>query len=376
MDMENSVYLDHNATTALRPCAADAMHEAMAAVGNPSSVHRFGRVARRLVEDSREAVAAMAGALPADVIFTSGGTEANNLCLRGVGRDRILVSAVEHPSVLRASENVVEIPVDGDGVVDLAALGGLLSEDKAPALVSVMMANNETGVIQPIAEVSEIAHSHGALVHCDAVQAAGKVTLSMSQTGVDLMTLSAHKIGGPVGVGAVVTGSGVSLAAINRGGGQERSARAGTENVVGITGFGAAAEAAHGQAERFSEIAGWRDSLESNLAETAPICIFGDGAARLANTSCMAMPGVDAETQVMAFDLGGIAVSAGSACSSGKVEPSHVLKAMGVAEAEAECAIRVSLGWNSRHADVDRFIKAWRKLYARLGQDQNLAAAV
>lgn len=374
--MENSVYLDHNATTALRPCAADAMGEAMALTGNPSSVHRFGRVARRLVEDGREAVAALVGASPADVIFTSGGSEANNLCLRGTDRTTIFASAVEHPSVLHASEDIVEVTVDGDGVVDLSALGDLLSRNEAPALVSVMMANNETGVIQPIEEISRIAHAHGALVHCDAVQAAGKVPLSMSRLGVDLMTLSAHKIGGPSGVGAVVVANGVTLAALNRGGGQERGVRAGSENVVGIAGFSAAAAVAPSQEDQFREIAEWRDSLESDLADTAPIQIFGCGVRRLPNTTCVSMPGVEAETQVMAFDLDGIAVSAGSACSSGKVEPSHVLKAMGIGAGEADCAIRVSLGWNNRKADVTRFVEAWRKLYTRLGQAQGLAEAV
>ncbi len=242
MGMENTVYLDHNATTAVRPEAREAVARALAVTGNPSSVHGSGRTARRLVEDARDAVAALVGADPASLVFTSGGTEANNLALRGLAkRTRILCSAVEHTSVLSAMDGFVEIPVDGDGVVDLGALETLLAGEDEPALVSVMLANNETGVLQPVADVAALAHVHGALMHCDAVQAAGKMAIDLESLGCDLMSLSAHKIGGPPGVGALVVTSGVEddgpLIPILRGGGQERVRRAGTENVSGIAGF-------------------------------------------------------------------------------------------------------------------------------------------
>ena len=376
MGMNSAAYMDHNATTTLRPEAAAAVRSGLGLTGNPSSVHRFGRLVRRAIEDARDAVAALVGARPAEVVLTSGGTEANNLAIRGVCERRVLASAVEHPSVLGAADAIAQVPVDGDGIVDLAALTDLLAADTAPALVSVMLANNETGVVQPLASVAEIAHSHGAVLHCDAVQAAGKIAFDCRNLGVDLLTLSAHKLGGPAGVGALVIAGDVAVTAVNCGGGQERGFRAGTENAAGIAGFGAAAAVATSGLPAFAELARWRDRIEQRITKAASAQVFGAGTERLPNTSCLAMPGVDSETQVMAFDLAGIAVSAGSACSAGKVEPSHVLDAMGVDAAEADCAIRVSLGWDSTEADAERFIDAWIKLYQRLGDAPTTAMAV
>ncbi len=364
MGMENPVYLDHNATTAVRPEAREAAARALDLTGNASSVHGSGRTARRLVEDAREQVAALLSADAAGVVFTSGGTEANNLGILGAGRDRVLASTVEHPSVLKARPGTLEIPVDGEGLVDLDALEALLSADDRPALVSVMLANNETGVIQPVADVSAIAHKHGALVHCDAVQAAGKIPVDIKALGPDMMTLSAHKIGGPAGVGALVLAGDEPIESIQRGGGQERGHRAGTENVSGIAGFAAAALRALADLDAFAGLAAWRDDMEKRLGGHAGARVFGAGAPRLANTSCLTMPGVKAETQIIALDLAGVAVSAGAACSSGKVEPSHVLAAMGVDLDDAAQAIRVSLGWNTTEQDVEQLIEAWTKVHA------------
>jgi len=365
--MAQALYLDHNATTPLRPVAQRAIAEALAATGNPSSVHGFGRAQRRLVEDARETVAALAGASAESVVFTSGGTEANTLALLGAGCRRVLVSAVEHDSVLAAADGAVRIPVDGDGVVEVAALEALLAKAKPPVLVSVMLANNETGVIQPVAAVAETAHRFGALVHCDAVQGAGKLAFAMDDLGVDMLSLSAHKMGGPQGTGALIVRSGTEILPVVRGGGQERGLRAGTEAVALIAGFGAAAAEAKDSGPTWPEIETLRDRIEAHVVKTAPGArIFGRGAPRLANTSCLAMPGVANEVQMMAFDLAGIAVSAGAACSSGTVGPSHVLGAMGASESDARSAIRVSLGWTTRADDADRFAAAWTSLYERL----------
>ncbi len=366
--MNSPVYLDYNATAPLRPAAAEAIARAQGMTGNPSSVHSFGRQARAALETAREQVAALAGAKPAQVVFTSGGTEANNLALAGSGRARILVSGIEHDSILTAAPAAERIPVTGDGVVDLAELERLLQADKRPALVCVMLANNETGVIQPLADVVAIAHRAGALVHCDAVQAAGKLALDFTALGVDLMSLSAHKFGGPKGAGALVVADAVPFAAQLRGGGQERGRRAGTENVAAIAGFGAAAVEAARDLSHLQVIAAMRDWLERDAGADVPATrIIGAGAPRLPNTSCLALPGVGAETLVMALDLAGVAVSAGSACSSGKVKASHVLKAMGLGAEIAGSSIRVSLGWASTSADVERFLAVWSEFAGRRG---------
>lgn len=363
--MPEFVYLDHNATSPLRPEAFDAMVAALRVGGNPSAVHRAGRKARSLVDAARRQVAALVGALPAEVVFTSGGTEANNMALGGSGRRRVLVSAIEHESVLRAVPAADIVPVDGDGVIDLSALERRLAASDEPALVSVMFANNETGVLQPMAEVVRIARKAGALVHCDAVQAAGKVAVDLHGLGIDYFSVAAHKLGGPTGVGALVIGGDAPFSSNRHGGGQETNRRAGTENLSGIVGFGAAAEAALGGLD----VAAGRDRLESALVALAPRArVFSAGAPRLPNTTYISMPGVKAETQVVALDLAGVCVSAGSACSSGKVHRSPVLAAMGIEDAEAGTAIRISFGWSSRPGDSERLIAAWRDLYIRVGQ--------
>lgn len=363
--MPASVYLDHNATSPLRPAAFDAMVEALRTGGNPSAVHRVGRTARGLVDAARRKVAALVGALPAEIMFTSGGTEANNMALGGSGRRRVLVSAIEHESVLRAVPGADIVPVDGEGVIDLSALERKLAAADEPALLSVMFANNETGVLQPMAEVVRMARKARALVHCDAVQGAGKVAIDLHGLGIDYLSLAAHKLGGPTGVGALVVRGAAPFASNRYGGGQETNRRAGTENLSGIVGFGAAAEAARGGLD----VAAYRDRLEASLLSIAPKArVFGAGAPRLPNTTYISMPGVMAETQVMALDLAGVCVSAGSACSSGKVHRSPVLAAMGVEDAEAATAIRISFGWNSQSDDIERLIAAWRDLYIRVRQ--------
>jgi cysteine desulfurase len=360
-----SIYLDCNATAPVRPEVADAVATALRLGGNPSSVHGSGRAARREVERAREAVAALVGAAPETVIFTSGGTEANHLALYGSGRARIVASAIEHDSVRQAVPDAAVLPVGRDGVADLDALERLLAADARPTLVSLMLANNETGILQPVAEAAAIAHRHGALLHCDAVQAAGKLAVDRAALGADYLTLSAHKLGGPQGVGALVAAA--PLEAVQRGGGQERGRRAGTENVPGIVGFGVAAALARRGLGELGRIAALRDRAECAIEAAWPdAVIFGRDVARLPNTSCIAMPGVPAETQVMALDLAGIMVSAGAACSSGKVRPSHVLDAMGVGEGLAASAIRVSFGWDSSAADADSFVAAWLDLHARI----------
>jgi cysteine desulfurase len=358
-------YLDWNATAPLRPEAVAAMSEALRRWGNPSSVHRRGRAARQIIERAREAVAGLLGDVdPSGVIFVSGGTEANHLALLGAGRERVFVSAVEHDSVRHAVPAADIIPVGPDGIVALEELDRLLGADLRPVLVSVMYANNETGVIQPISEIASIAHRHGALLHCDAVQAVGKVKPEVGAIGADLVTVSAHKIGGPPGVGALIVTGGVDLTPLLRGGGQEHRRRAGTENLPGIAGFAAAAAAADIAA--YERVAALRDGLEAEIAAIAPdAVVLGATANRLPNTSAIAMPGVAAETQVVALDLDGVMVSAGAACSSGKVGPSHVLAAMRVAPEIAASTIRVSLGWSSTEAEIYHFLQAWTALYRR-----------
>jgi cysteine desulfurase len=360
-------YLDWNATAPLRPEAAAAISGALARWGNPSSVHRRGRAARRIVERAREEVAALAGGVdPSRVVFVSGGTEANSLALLGTNRERVLVSAVEHDSVRQVLSAAEIIPVERDGVVMLDALDRLLAADARPALVSVMLANNETGVIQPVAEIAEIARRHGALFHCDAVQAAGKLVLAAGAIGADLITLSAHKLGGPPGVGALLVMGDLDLAPLLHGGGQERGRRAGTENLPGIAGFAVAARAAAEEIAVYDRVGALREELEAEIASTAPeTVIFATGVPRLPNTSAIAMPGVAAETQVIALDLDGVMVSAGAACSSGKVGPSHVLAAMGVEPSLAASTIRVSLGWSSSEADIAHFLRSWTALRRR-----------
>jgi cysteine desulfurase len=369
-------YLDWNATAPLRPEAATAMTAALAHCGNPSSVHRWGRAARQMVERAREAVTALVGGDPDGVVFVSGGTEANHLALLGRGRERVLVSAVAHSSVLQAVPDAERFAVGADGIVDLVRFEEQLAADPRPALVSVMLANNETGIIEPVAEIAAIAHRHGALFHCDAVQAAGKIPVDVAEIGADLVSLSAHKLGGPTGIGALIVCGSSELMPMIRGGGQERGRRAGSENLPGIAGFAAAAAAAANGLAGYDRIRELRDRLEASLLATAPEAIvIGAAAPRLPNTSAIALPGVSAETQVIALDLDGVMVSAGAACSSGKVGPSHVLQAMGAPPEIAGCTIRVSLGWSTTAADIDHFLTAWTAMYRRVGPRGTAARA-
>ena len=372
--MRDRVYLDWNATTPLRPEARSAMEAAFNISGNPSSVHSEGRAARKLIEDARSAIAAAVGADQRNIVFTSGGTEANALALgpglcRAGGEpvQRLIVSAIEHPSVLaggRFAQGAIQVaPVLPSGVFDLTSLAGLL-ESGPPALVSVMLANNETGAIQPIPEVAALVHGAGGVLHVDAVQAFSKMPINIKALGADILTVSAHKVGGPKGIGAVVASAGIEgLHALIRGGGQEQGRRTGTENVAGIAGFGAAVRAAIGamdvDAPRMKAL---QERLEIGLRNHPGTVIFSDAVSRLPNTTLVSAPGLKAETAVIGFDLEGIAVSSGSACSSGKVQPSHVLQAMKADPALLQGAIRLSLGWDTTEADIDRCLEAWIKL--------------
>ncbi len=382
--MPSRVYLDWNATAPLRGEAREAMSAAFDVVGNPSSVHAEGRAARRLVEDARAAVAAATGGEPRNVVFTSGGTEANALALtpglrRGNGPPlrRLLVSAVEHPSVLAgggfAPEAIALIPVAPSGAVDLAALRALLAE--GPALVSVMAANNETGALQPVAEIAALVHEEQGALHVDAVQAVGKIDCDINSLHCDLLTVSSHKIGGPKGVGALVLAEGiVPGAALIRGGGQERGRRAGTENVVGIAGFGAAVAAT--MRTMAADVATMRQShaqLEAGLKTVPGTMIFAESEPRLPNTTLFAAAGVKAETAVIGFDLEGIAVSSGAACSSGKVQPSHVLVAMGATPDLVAGAVRLSLGRTTTRDEVGRCVAVWKKLAKTLSRQLDSA---
>jgi len=363
------VYLDHNATTPVRPEAKAAVLRALDLVGNPSSVHAGGRAARALMETSREQVAALAAVKPGSITFTSGGTEASALAIDSAvaaGCDRVLLGATEHAAVAenaRAAGLPVEVwPVDGEGLADLDWLATALGRGGRP-LVCLMLANNETGVIQPVAEAAALVRPAGGWLHVDAVQAAGKIAIDFNALGADTLALAAHKIGGPLGVGALVAGPRATLSRRPHGGGQERGRRAGAENLPGIAGFGAAAVAALAGLDAVAAQAVWRDALQARV-EAAGAVILGQGAPRLAQTLGFAAPGFDAQMQVMGMDLAGVMISAGPACSSGKMKPSDVVAAMGRPDL-APFAIRVSGGWASTEADWIAAGDAWLDLYAR-----------
>lgn len=384
--MAERAYFDWNATAPLREEARFAMNEALAVTGNASSVHAEGRTVRRLVEEARAHVANLVGAKAKNVTFTSGATESNMMALTPaleLGgcktlRDRLFVSAIEHPSVRSggrfAAEDVEELPVTDDGVVDLVALKRALKKAERP-LVSVMLANNETGVIQPIAEIAEIVHEEQGVLHVDAVQGPGRVDCNIATLGADLMSISSHKLGGPQGAGALIGSGDIDIVdPLIKGGGQERGQRAGTENVAAIVGFGAASVAA--KKLEIDRVVQLRDRLETGIMTTAPnAVIFGGSSPRLPNTTLFAVPGMKAETAIIAFDLNGIAVSSGSACASGKVQASHVLAAMGVEPALARGAVRVSLGWSTTEEGVDKFLKTWNMLAGSLLKEKRGIAA-
>jgi cysteine desulfurase len=376
--MNERAYFDWNATAPLREEARAAMAAALELTGNASSVHAEGRAARQVIEKAREQVARLVGAAAKNVTFTSGATEANMLALTpaiAMGgakalRDKLFISAIEHPSVRSggrfAADAVEELPVTGDGVVDLHALKSALARAEHP-LVSVMLANNETGVVQPIREIAEIVHAANGVLHVDAVQGPGRVDCDIGDLGADLMSLSAHKLGGPQGAGALIRRDDIHIAEpLIKGGGQERGLRAGTENVAAIAGFGAAAAAATRQADA-DRIAALRDRIEAAIKAAVPqAVIFGETVQRLPNTTLFAVPGMKAETAIIAFDLNGIAVSSGSACSSGKVQASHVLAAMGVEPILAQGAVRLSLGWSTSERDVEILLAALTKVSSSL----------
>ncbi len=354
-------YLDANATEPLRPEARAAMLAALDITGNPSSVHGAGRATRRVMEDARESLAARFGARAGDLVFTSGGTEADALAVHALGQGRrLVVGATEHDAIRAAAPGATVVPVHANGLIDLKALATIL-EDGAPALVCVMLANNETGTIQPIAEIAVLCRAHGALLHVDAVQAAGRMPIDLRALGASSLAISSHKLGGPTGVGVLLLSPDLStIVPLIRGGGQERGRRGGTPPVAAIAGFAATALAT----PDINTLTALRDRAERAAVASGAV-VIGGGAPRLANTTCLALPGARADTQVIALDLDGIAVSAGAACSSGKVAASHVLTAMGLG-ALAGQAIRVSLPWNATAADVEAFAVAYARMADRL----------
>lgn len=366
------IYLDYNATAPMLPSVKDAMASIMGEPLNASSVHAGGRKAKKLLEDARRDIAQALGAFPNEVLFTASGSEANNMVLRAFKDRPLLVSAIEHASIAKTGKllGAAVIPVDENGVVKLDALASQLTALGKPALVSVMLANNETGVIQPIADISELVRQHGGLLHVDAVQGLGKITVDWGLLKADMLTISSHKVGGPLGAAALLIRNDLPIQSLITGGGQELGRRAGTENIVAIHGFAAAVK----------EVADCRDAkrqlmlrkvLESEIRAAAPQARqFVFNAPQLPNTLMVVMPGVTSETQLMYFDLSGFAVSAGSACSSGRIEPSGVLLAMGVEPAMASCAIRISLGWNTTEEEVQQFADLWKTAFSKLSKGQ------
>ena len=383
---EIMIYADHNATAPLRPEAREAMLAAFdMGATNPSSVHARGRAARAVVESARVQVGGAIGSRAADVIFTGGGTEADALAVQGVvdalgAGCTLIVSAIEHEAIAKSAGHsgalVQAAYVTEAGTLDLDDLRTRMdnwdSEALGTPVLCVMLANNETGIIQPVAEAAAIMREAGGLTICDAVQALGKIPVNVAMLGVDYLTISAHKVGGPQGVGALWHRAGAPLKAILYGGGQERSLRSGTENVAGIAGFGAAVDAAVRDLPKYAALAAHRDNMEARLKAEGGVVVIGEGSERLAGTSNFARPGFRAETQVMALDLAGVCVSAGSACSSGKVKRSVVLMAMGASDALAESAIRTSFGWNSVPADFDGVADAWLEAARRTVLKENV----
>lgn len=359
-------YLDYNATAPIQPDVLSLVTQVMSEAGNASSVHEYGRRARKYVEDARHQVARLCSVKDDQVIFTSGATESINTVLYGYRDKRVLISAIEHPAVIAAAPHADTIPVTSDGLIDMDSYKKLLTQDIPPALVSVMLVNSETGVIQPVAEMAEMAHNYGALFHTDAVQGAGRIDISFKALNVDFMSLSAHKMAGPQGVGALIYRTGLEPPKFMLGGGQEKNCRAGTHNTAGIAGMGLAAELALKNMPIYAEIAKLRDYLETKIHKiTKEAVIYGANAPRVGNTCNVGFPHVSAQAQLMALDLDGIAVSSGSACSSGSFKASHVLTAMGASEKEAKSTLRISLGWATNSADIEHFLESWSKTISR-----------
>jgi cysteine desulfurase len=364
------IYLDYNATAPTRPEALAALVAAVQAGGNPSSVHSLGRAARRRVEEARRAVADLVAVDANQVIFTATGTEANNMALGGYPDHAVIISAIEHDAVKQAAPEATILPVKADGTLDLDALDAALAQASRPPLVSVMLANSETGILQPIPEIAARVHATGGLLHCDAVQAAGRIPLDMATLGADLLTLSGHKLGGVPGAAALILGASISGTTreplpLLRGGGQEKGRRAGTEAVGAIAAFGVAAQAAKAEIPAMAALADLRDKAEADLRALGAFLPAVTGAPRLPNCFSVALPGKPAETQVIALDLAGFAVSAGSACSSGKVKRSAVLAAMGYGDNIASATIRVSFGVGTTAAQLEHFCSAWQRLAGR-----------
>ena len=359
-------YLDYNATAPLLPAAREAALAAMDATGNPSSVHGEGRIARKIVEDAREKVAALVGAKAGNIVFTSGATEANAWALSRPWTT-IMLPKIEHDSVLAPARlsgaDVIEVDANADGQTCVAQIGEFVAQQSGQCdrqLVALQMANNETGSLQPVTQAGAICREHGLALHVDAVQAAGRVPIAFSALGAETMAISSHKLGGPMGVGALVLRDGLEISPLIVGGGQEKRRRAGTENVAGIAGFGAAAEQALTNLDDIERQTELRDRLEREMVKLTPDAkIIGQSGPRIANTSCVAMAGQASDILLIKFDLAGIAVSSGSACSSGKVGASHVLAAMGIAPDLARSAIRISLGWDTSTADIETFLSTW-----------------
>ncbi len=355
-------YLDYNATAPMRPQVLELITKVMGNVGNASSIHQFGQTARKYVEDARAQVAALCAVTPEQVLFTSGATESNNTVLSGFRDKRVLISAIEHPAVTACAPHAEKIPVTPDGVIDMKAYKNLLHEGEPPALISTMLVNSETGVIQPIQEMAALTHKN-TLFHTDAVQGAGRIDISMENLGVDFMSLSAHKIAGAQGVGALITRTGLEPPLFMCGGGQEKNRRAGTYNTAGIASMGLAADIALKEMPTHKDIKKLRDYLEARMLEcTDKIIIYGANAPRVGNTCNIGVDGIPAQTQMIALDLEGIAVSSGSACSSGTFKASHVLTAMGVSTEAAKSALRISLGYATTAADIDHFLDVWSKI--------------
>lgn len=364
------IYLDYNATAPIKPEVIEEMAKVMKMGGNPSSVHSVGRQAKSVLEKSRHSIGRMINCHPQKIIFTSGGTEANNIALKATGAKHLIISAAEHDSVVQTTRDFTGtidiLSVDQNGFISPDELKEYLTKAPQNTLVSIMMANNETGVIQDIKTLAAIAHDFGVLFHTDAIQAFGKIPIDFRDLGVDMMSLSGHKVGGPQGIGALVALEKINISPLISGGGQEVGRRSGTENLAGIAGFAKAVSLMPQNLQKMNDIQALRDGLEKSIKSHAPeVTFFGSQSKRLPNTSAIVMPDVLSETQVMAFDLEGICVSSGSACSSGKVKPSHVVKAMGGTEQQAMSVIRVSLGEKTSRDDVEDFVSAWIRLYER-----------
>ena len=374
-DLTQRIYLDYNATAPLRPKARDAIMSAHADPLNASSVHAYGRMGRKIIEDTRATLASAINCPAAQITFNSGATEGNNTVISHFAQtcptETILVGATEHPAIHDLPyASIKTIPVDHNGIIDMEALAALLADETRTCLVSVMMANNETGTVQPIKDIAMLAHSKGALMHCDATQGLGRMNIDMQDLGIDLMSVSSHKIGGPQGVGALA----ISLCGIApvllHGGGQEKKLRAGTENVAGIAGFGAAIAQACTQQTIEAEqqrLNALRTNMENDMLALMPqAVIHAHSAARLPNTTLISIPGAKAESMLMAFDLDKIAVSNGSACSSGTVKTSHVLRAMGIEDDLAKGTLRISTGWQTTPSDIQSLIQSFSKIIQRI----------